>query len=63
MLGDVAIVIAEILGGTPPKNHHCLCRLAMELSLHKVKMLVLPILHMDIYNPHRGPQHILRVVT
>ena len=32
LLGDVAIVIVEILGGTPPKNHHCLCRLAMAMN-------------------------------
>ena len=40
LLGDVAIVIVEILGGTPPKNHHCLCRLTMELSLHKVRQRI-----------------------
>ena len=32
LLGDVAIVIVEILGGTPPKNHHRLCRLAMAMN-------------------------------
>ena len=32
LLGDVAIVIEEILGGTPPKNHHCLCRLAIAMN-------------------------------
>ena len=32
LLGDVAIVIVEILGGTPPKNHHSLCRLAMTMN-------------------------------
>lgn len=32
LLGNVAIVIVEILGGTPPKNHHCLCRLAMAMN-------------------------------
>ena len=32
LLGDVAIVIVEILGGTPPKNHHCLCHLAMTMN-------------------------------
>ena len=32
LLGDVAIVIVEILGGTPPKNHHCLCRPAMAMN-------------------------------
>lgn len=32
LLGDVAIVIVEILGGTPPKNHHSLCRLAMAMN-------------------------------
>ena len=32
LLGDVAIVIVEILGGTPPKNHHSLCRIAMTMN-------------------------------
>ena len=54
LLGDVAIVIEEILGGTPPKNHHRLCSPAMELSLHKVRMHVLTLLHMDIYTIPTG---------
>ena len=53
LLGDVAIVIVEILGGTPPKNHYSLCRPAMAMNrqlrpwlqrINKVSVILMNIL-------------------